>query len=223
MTLLIGLLFLAAVVGLFKPYIPGSKRWQFLVALLVLAAVNARSLDAGKPTVVTVANNQSNVTASTPVDSSITATQPSPSTAAPDEKWSYSTDKDDMRGTTSRFADVLSDNEVDLQFPYGAVHGRITVRKRREDGINVMFSVDKGQLLCSSFSESYVSMKFDDGPIHRYRCTQSTDGTSETAFLNPKSSVLAALKKAKRTVVEAEFFKQGRKQFVFDSRGLRWN
>lgn len=127
-----------------------------------------------------------------------------------------------MRGTTTKLASVQSENSVDLDFPYGAVHGQIWIRKRPEDGLNVAFEVDKGQVLCHSFSGGYVSVKFENGPIQKFSCTGSSDGSSETAFLLNEERALSALKRAKRTIVEAEFFQKGRQQFVFDTAGLEW-
>jgi hypothetical protein len=65
-------------------------------------------------------------------------------------------------------------------------------------------------------------MKFDDGPIQKFRCTGSSDGSSETAFIIDEQRALAALKRAKRTIVEAEFYQRGRQQFVFETDGLKW-
>src|SRR3546814_17051972 len=74
---------------------------------------------------------------------------------------------DEMRGTVTKTARLTSSNEVNLQFPYGTVSGYIEVRKRPTDGLNVMFLVDKGQILCRSYSDGHVSVKFDDQPIKR--------------------------------------------------------
>ena len=137
-------------------------------------------------------------------------------------KWDYSESKDEMRGTTTKLASISSENVVDLEFPYGEVHGQLWIRRRPEDGLNIAFEVDKGQVLCHTFSDGYVSMKFDDGPVQRFRCTGSSDGSSETAFILDESRALAALKRAKRTIVEAEFFQQGRQQFIFETAGLEW-
>src|SRR3546814_9903105 len=74
----------------------------------------------------------------------------------------------------------LTGIEVNLQFPYGTVSGYIEVRKRPTDGLNVMFLVDKGQILCRSYSDGHVSVKFDDQPIKRYAC----DGDRKSTRLN---------------------------------------
>lgn len=49
------------------------------------------------------------------------------------------------------------------------------------------------------------------------------DGSNDTVFLSGGTSrALAGLKKAKRAIVEAEFFQRGRQQFVFETAGLNW-
>ena len=205
-------IFFAALFGIFRPFIKGATRWHFGVAAIVsfvLIGVFAPNTPGPK-------NTESEPTETVLSDRS--ATGPS----EPSSKWDYSDSKDEMRGTTTKFASLNSENTVDLQFPYGEVHGQLWIRRRPEDGLNVAFEVEKGQVLCHSFSDDYVSIKFDDGPIQRFRCTSSSDGSSETAFLLDEQRALAGLKHAKRTIVEAEFYQQGRQQFVFDTAGLDW-
>lgn len=214
------LLFVAAVVGIFKPYIDGLQRKHFAIAAVVsffLVGIFAPSSAPEKRETV--------ASAASPEDSAASASNTS-LTGRPGieeaTKWQYSNSRDEMRGTTAKFASINSENSVDLEFPYGEVHGQIWIRRRPEDGLNVAFEVDKGQVLCHSYSDDHLSIKFDDGPIQTFSCTGSSDGSSETAFILNESRALAALKRAKRTVVEAEFYQQGRQQFVFDTAGLKW-
>lgn len=218
MTGLFMLLFLAAAVGIFKPYIPGWKRGYFalaaFVALVLIGVFAPKQPDAGKQQ----AGKQASPTAT---DGASPAPEASP--PAPPSKWEYSENKDEMRGTTTRYASLDSENEVDMEFPYGTVRGKLLVRKRPEDGLNVIFSVEKGQVLCNGISgNSYVSIKFDDKPVQKFSCTDSSDGSSEHAFIEAASRALAGLKGAKRTIIEAEFFQRGRQQFTFDTAGLDW-
>lgn len=218
MSAVFALLFFAAVIGIFRPYIKGTKRWQFAIAAFasfILVGVFAPStVSGGKKSAAADTADSTNVATSDANDAS--------SETAPASKWEYSESKDAMRGTTTKTASLDSENVVDLQFPYGEVHGELWIRRRPQDGLNVAFQVEKGQVLCSGFSDSYISMKFDDGPVQKFRCTDSSDGSSETAFISDESRALAGLKHAKRTIVEAEFFQQGRQQFVFDTSGLDW-
>jgi hypothetical protein len=212
------LVFLAAIVGLFKPYIKGATRTHFGVAAVV--SFFLIGIFAGKEAVDTGADNGAVAVKSGP--SGEAASSPEAKPAEPTSKWEYSEDKDEMRGTSAKFAELQSENEVDLDFPYGVVHGRLWIRRRAEDGLNVAFEVEKGQVLCHGFRDSYVSIKFDDGPIKRYRCTGSSDGSSETAFLNGESGLVSELKRSKRAIVEAEFYQKGNQQFTFKTAGLIW-
>lgn len=219
MSILFFLLFLAAAVGIFKPYINGAKRAHFAIAAVVsffLVGVFAPK-NAPSDSAAAGSTSSAQVTDEAGNSESLQASNPEPVS-----KWVYSNSQDQMRGTSSQLASVRSENEVDLDFPYGEVRGQIWIRKRPEDGLNIAFEVDKGQVLCHSFSGGYVSLKFDDGPIQKFSCTGSSDGSSETAFLEGEQRALAALKKAKRTIVEAEFYQQGRQQFVFETAGLKW-
>jgi hypothetical protein len=212
------LAFIAAVVGIFRPYISGAKRWHFGLA----AAVSFLLVGVFAPTNATGDKKLSNTNQTTANGPAAAGGADATMASEPASKWDYSESKDEMRGTTSKTASVTSENTVDLQFPYGDVRGQIWIRRRPEDGLNVAFAVEKGQVLCHSYSDDYVSMKFDDGPIQKFRCTGSSDGSTETAFIEDEGRALAGLKRAKRTIVEAEFFQQGRQQFVFDTAGLNW-
>jgi len=206
------LVFFAAVVGIFKPYINGTKRSHFAVAAVVAFVLVGVFAPSSPTTVKQAATNPS-----TQENSTAPTVQ-----SEPTSKWDYSETKDEMRGTTAKLASLQSENTVDLDFPYGEVHGQLWIRRRPEDGLNVAFEVDKGQVLCHSFTDDYISMKFDNGPIQRFRCTGSSDGSTETAFIVDEPRALAALKRAKRTIVEAEFFQKRRQQFVFETAGLKW-
>lgn len=221
MAYLFVLIFFAAVAGIIKPYIGGSKRSHFALGALVafvLVAVTAPSSPKPKDRV-----------GATPADAATPgATPASASTdngavpAQPASNWEYSDQKDEMRGTSSKLAQVKSDNTVDLEFPYGETHGQIWIRQRAEDGLSVAFEVESGQVLCNDFGDSHVSIKFDDGPVQKFRCSGTSDGSNNVAFIDDARRALADLKKSKRAIVEAEFFEQGRKQFKFETAGLDW-
>jgi hypothetical protein len=217
------LIFFAAVAGLIKPYIKGLKRSHFAIAAVVafvLVGLTAPSTPGSK------GKNDSGTARAAAADAtdtnSASGTDDGDATTQPATNWDYQTRKDEMRGTSSKLAQVTSDNTVDLDFPYGEVHGQLWIRQRPEDGLNVAFEVEKGQILCNSFEESYISIKFDNGPIQKFRCTEASDGSDNVAFLGNEHRVLSDLEKSKRAIVEAEFYQQGRKQFTFETAGLNW-
>lgn len=222
------LVFLATLVGLFRPY-AGLNRKQFLagaIGTFILVALVAPQPKATAPAAAAADNATEMTTVDKLPDTEDSNAKPAPvatASEAPSSKWEYSDDKDPMRGTTTHFAVLPSENQEDLDFPYGTVSGHLTVRRRPSDGLQIMFSVDKGQILCSNFSSSHVSVKFDDGPVQNFECSSSSDGSSETAFIESKSRFLERLKRSTHTVVEAEFYSRGRKQFSFDTAHLKWD
>ena len=149
------------------------------------------------------------------------AVSANPSPAAPPTKWDYSESVDQMRGTTTKFAMLESENELDLGFPYESGKALLTIRRRPEDGLNVMLKVG-GQFMCSAFTDSYVSIKFDDGPIGRYRCTEPSDVTTGVAFIENESRLVEKMRTSKTMIIEAEFFQHGRQQLTFDVAGLQF-
>lgn len=239
------ILFFAALAGVFKPYIKGTKRWQFGVgAFLAFIMVGAFSETSatndtndkpvasterptdGEPTegVISAPNDADarNVAApDTPSDRE-TAEISEMAPKEPVSNWQYSTSKDEMRGTESRYAQLNGSNTINLDFPYGEQRGRILVRQSSQFGFDILVGVNSGQIMCSSYSRSFVNVKFDDGPIERYGCNDASDGTSNLIFIEGAKGFLRKLKKSKRVIVEAEFFQNGMQQMMFETAGLKW-
>jgi hypothetical protein len=140
----------------------------------------------------------------------------------PTPAWEYSDSKDQL-GVSTRTAQLSSDNSVDFDFPYnGEQHGTLMVRKGK-DGTNVMFLIEKGQILCHSFMNETITVRFDDGPIQKFRCVGPADSSTETAFFSDGKRFLHALLKSKKVVLEPNIYQQGGTQFTFESAGLKWD
>ena len=220
MSTFFALVFLAAIIGVFRPYkfMPDAKRWHYGVA----AAVAFVLVGVLGPQVQN-APTQEAAKATGDASKSGEASESSPA-PAPEVKtaWSYTEDRDEMRDATRKFAEVESENSVDLQFPYGEQSAFIMLRRDPQHGFDVMFRVRSGQILCHSFTNAYINAKFDDGPIRKFACNGSSDGTSEVAFIRDSKTFLKALKASKKAVIEAEFYQNGRVQYVFNTQGLEW-
>jgi hypothetical protein len=135
--------------------------------------------------------------------------------------WSYSSDKDDMRGTTSRYASVDSDNTLSFGFPYqGETHG--TLFLRRNPRLNVILQVERGQFLCDDYDHTTVAVRFDNHPVEHFGCTEPSDGRTTEIFLDGEARFLTQLKHASKVVIEAELFQEGRQQLTFSVGGLDW-
>jgi hypothetical protein len=196
---------------------PAKKKWRWwqialavFVGLIVIGKLAPAPRDSEKPK----AQDEKAAAATTPASADEDGSSKS--------KWAYSDYKDEMRGTETRMARLTSENSIDLEFPYGEQSGVLTVQRDPKAGLDVVLSVEKGQILCDSFTENYLSAKFDGGPIQNYKCSGASDGSSNYGFVKGPNSFLKKLKASKRVVIEAEFFQRGRQQFVFETAGLDW-
>ncbi|WP_404479333.1 hypothetical protein [Novosphingobium sp. BL-52-GroH] len=227
MSVLFTLIFIAAVVGIFKPYINGWKRWHFgiaaFVAFILIGIAGMQST--GEKLKKTFEAQEATKTGSGKTSSGESTSAAAETTvpAEPESAWSYSEDKDEMRGGTTYYASLRASNTLSLGFPYGDQDGKVLVRQSPQFGFDILVGVDSGQVLCNSFSDSYVNVKFDDGPIRRYSCTDASDGTNNMVFIQGAKGFLSNLKKSKKMVVEAEFYQNGMQQMIFDTAGLKWS
>ena len=140
----------------------------------------------------------------------------------PKSEWDYSSEKDEMRGAETRYAQLEASNTIDLDFRYGEQRGRILVRQSPKFGFDVLVGVPKGQIMCSRLSNSHISVKFDDGPIQRFGCTDASDGSDNMVFIEGAKAFLTKLKKSKKAVIEVEFYQNGMQQMTFNTANLKW-
>lgn len=228
------LAFVAALIGVVKPYIPNTKRWHFgIAAFLSFVAVGAfappqnsggNSATAAQPEVDTSAAEKVVNDAANEAFAVVNGADTGKTTEVPDaaSKWNYSEKKDEMRGGVSKFAELEAENTIDLDFPYGEQRGLILVRKSTQYGFDILVGVRNGQILCNSFQNTRINVKFDDGPIQKFGCTDASDGTNNMVFISESKLFLSKLKGSKRVIVEAEFFQNGNQQMMFQSENLKW-
>ncbi|MDZ4138507.1 MAG: hypothetical protein U1D66_06470 [Erythrobacter sp.] len=218
MSSLFVIVFLAALVGVFKPYIKGVKRWHFGLGTVVAFIMVGVFAD---PSTTTDVKSQQLASADKPADGKAEEKRLA-AKKEPESNWQYYNDKDEMRGTESRYAELEGSNTINLDFPYGEQRGRMVVRQSAQFGFDILVGVESGQIMCNSFSRSHINVKFDDGPIQRYGCNEASDGTSNMVFVEGAKGFLGKLTKSKKVIVEAEFFQNGMQQLAFDTANLKW-
>lgn len=209
---------LAALVGVFKPYINGVKRWQFgLAAFIAFVMIGVFAEPAIKaPSAAEAAKSNAGTPAETPSSATTGDIEDQ------EGEWSYSSEKDQMRGEETRYAELQATNTISLDFPYGEQRGRILVRQSPKFGFDILVGVPSGQIMCHAYSNAHVNVKFDDGPIERYACSDASDGTSNMVFIQGAKGFLAKLKKSRKAIIEAEFFQNGMQQMTFKTANLKW-
>lgn len=155
-----------------------------------------------------------------PVASSPTIAD-TPPVMLPGQQWSYSHDKDQMTGRTTDFAIVRSSNTVRFQFPYaGTQHGSLTLRTHPRHGKDVIFQIERGQVMCRSYEDCSILVRFDDAPPVRYAAVGASDNSTETIFIRGYSKFVERLSKAEKVLISIEIYRQGSPTFEFDVRGF---
>jgi hypothetical protein len=113
-------------------------------------------------------------------------------------------------------------NSLEFEFPYrkDSDHAHLQVQVEPTGRKEIAMEIDKGQFLCNGIDGCTIAVKFDDGPIKNIHANASAAGKADVIF--PSYSILPQLKKAKKVVIEADFYDHGSEQIVFNTDGLRW-
>lgn len=137
--------------------------------------------------------------------------------------WTFEQDTDKMSGKVNYYTHITSVNKIYFKFPYeGGSSFYLTVRK--EDNSNdVLLQVSKGQFISSMGDENItVKVKFDSEVPEEYTYTGTTDGSNTTIFIGSVKKFINKLRTAKKLMIEAEFYQEGRKVIEFDVSGFEW-
>jgi hypothetical protein len=162
-----------------------------------------------------------------PAPEKVTATakpaQPKPElkTELTGQQWIYNVHEDKMTGGATHHAYVLSTNTVNFGFPYaGEQHGRLSLRTDPKYGRDIIFSIERGQLLCQSYEDCDVLVRFDNGKPEHFSAVGPADNSSETVFFRNYDRFLGKLRKAKRVRISLNVYQQGAPVFEFDVSGF---
>lgn len=135
--------------------------------------------------------------------------------------WFYHSAEDPMSGRKTFTARLESDNTLNFDFPYqGAQHGTLTLRKHPKWGSDVIVSIEKGQILCNSYSSCPIVVRFDDATAVTYSGTEPADNSSETAFIPGYSKFAEKLKTAKRVRIQFNVYQEGAAVLDFNVKGF---
>ena len=127
-----------------------------------------------------------------------------------------------MRSAVTRYATLDATQSIHLDFPYGEQTPQIMIRQSPKFGFDILVGVPSGQVMCNSWNNSHISVKFDDGAIERYGCNDAADGSNNMVFIEGAKGFLAKLRHSRKAVIEAEFFQNGMQQMTFNTEGLVW-
>jgi hypothetical protein len=134
--------------------------------------------------------------------------------------WDYYTSQDPMSDKPVHVARVQSENSFQFDFPYsGPQHATLTLRSHPKWGKDVIFAIERGQILCHSYN-CPVRVRFDDEPAKTYTGNEPADNSSDAVFVPAYSTFMAKLAKAKRVRIEVNVYKQGTLTTEFKVKGF---
>jgi hypothetical protein len=167
------------------------------------------------------ASSESSTASSEAASSSAASSSTAASSASEESHWAYGENKDEMRGTSTKWASTDSEESFEDTFGMSSRHTELELQ-RRSKGVEVDISNHNLQFTCNTFIGTHVNVKFDDGPVTRYGCTNAVGDTYGVAFIIPGAKFIANAKKAKKVIIEAEVFQKGEVQQTFEVSGLKF-
>ena len=139
-------------------------------------------------------------------------------------RWDYSQFEDEMGRGKVYTATIQSTNTINLDFPYnGEQHGLLTLREHPKHGKDVIFKIERGQLLDSDYNDAVV-VRFDSDKPLNFSSVGASDHSTETLFLrsNAFSVFTTRLKTAKTVRIQAPIYQGGNQVFTFEVDGFNW-
>lgn len=177
----------------------------------------------------------------TPVTSKPATTAEKEAPEPVSNEWKTEEFVDEASGKTGVKTVGVSENTVNLDFPYGgAQHGTLIVRSHPRHGNDLMFRLREGQITCRSYGDDheYILARFDDSPVEKFKCTAADDvGTTNVVFVpdymdssggyakyspsgdNDMDRFLRKLRASNTAWVTVPIYGNGQQTFRFDSSG----
>jgi hypothetical protein len=164
--------------------------------------------------------------ASPPTDVEAIEPMPTAAPAAPVEPatpWSYTTDLDPMTDRPTHIACSTSTNMVRLQSPYTDVAARLCIRQSPQHGLDVYVAlIGDGQIICRSYRNCSVNVRFGDGEQQAFSATDAADGSSNIIFVSNAQRFVTGVKGAPVTRIQLTFYQAGAQIVEFNTGGLEW-
>jgi len=149
-------------------------------------------------------------------DAAARAAQAASENAADAQKWSYSATTDEMTGRTSRMAMIESENTVSFGFPYeGAQHGHLVIRNHPSFGRDVILQIEQGQVLCPSYEDCTIRVRFDDGAPERWTAAGAADHSTTSVFIRASTRFVQRMRAAKVVRIAVPVYQEGQPAFEF--------
>ncbi len=112
---------------------------------------------------------------------------------------------------------------VRLQSPYSDVAARLCVRQSPQHGLDVYVALlGDGQIICRSYNNCSVNIRFGDGEQQSFSATDAADGSSNIIFVTNAQRFVTGVKGAPVTRIQLTFYQAGVQVVEFNTSGLEW-
>ncbi|QAY80299.1 hypothetical protein [Sphingosinicella sp. BN140058] len=137
--------------------------------------------------------------------------------------WDYQTQTDPLTDKETRTACVQSTNQVQLSPPYEPTYARLCLRDSPQFGRDVYVSLmGDGQILCRSYEDCDVQVRFDKGPVQTMAAVGPSDHSTDMFFIRGRDRMEKAIRTADQTIIQAEFYQDGSQSMIFPTEGFSW-
>lgn len=138
------------------------------------------------------------------------------------ESWVYSPFVDEMTEDTINHAYILSNDYVNLDFPYeGNTH--LTIHLRQKGNTPEAFIISSDGQITDDYNNAILTAKFDDGEPINFSVSESADNDSKIRFIDNASKFTKLIKASKKTLIKIMYYDNGSFTFHFDTDGLKWD
>lgn len=141
--------------------------------------------------------------------------------AALGRQWNYRTNEDPMTGKKVLAAFVSSSNTHEFKFPYAKPqHATLTARRHPQHGNDIILSIERGQLQCTSYSGCNVMVRFGEGEPKTFRASGAADNSTETLFIEGYADFLRRMQAVDVVRIQASVYQEGSPTWSFDVSGF---
>jgi hypothetical protein len=135
--------------------------------------------------------------------------------------WQYTYSIDKMTSDTIFNACAGANEKLDFKFPYNG-GSTATLIVYFSNGFNdLALAVSKGQFDLD-FGVQNVRIRFDNEKPLTVKCQQPVDRSSQLLIFSNTDTLISELRKAKKILVEATFYREGTRIMEFDAGELVW-
>ena len=134
--------------------------------------------------------------------------------------WKYQSQLVGIDKVEMKFLTTRSLNSLNLNFPYnGKNYGEITFRNSEKHGIEILFSIDKGQIQCGLYvCEGRI--KFDNSQSIEFDGDEPSSRSNDTIFIRKNDNVIELFKTSKKVFIEVPLYREGNQILEFNIEGL---